>query len=611
MASGSSYTNTFGGGTINPAQPSYSALTISASTALVWPLESTGGTPYVAAQIDVTATAAGLQLQMPPGNTGSNGAQTLLTNAGTNTFTLTDQAGNSITPVAATQTWLITLTSNGTANGTWRAYQIGSTVSQATAAALAGSGLQASGSQLQVNWPTVALSSNTTVTPSYRSTAIVWTGGTGTLQYNPSATLGYGWVGAVTNEGTGPLTLAGTGGETFNGAGTLVLQPGNGGIIICQAGGFNSFGALITALSIPNGGTGAQTAAGALTNFGGTSIGQSIFTAPSKAAVLSILNLNNIAFVESTVAVNQVLSASSTNTMFVCSSGLTITLPPTTTLTKTFVFAALAQGGPVVLVPQASDAIAGQSVAANYNLSQGQSGLFMTDTAGNWWPILSSASPSSGLLASLGDIKDTSLPPAVISTAAPGWHLCSGGTRPRTDPLWQATGAVNPAYWVWGTGDGSTTYTLPDLRGRSTFGEDDMGGSAASRITGASGIAGTTLGAAGGNQLAQQDTITIATSGAITAASSATSTVTDPQHSHAPPSNQFILSGAGSAGVAGGVGFNQAATTANATTGITVATSVTTTITNGQTITATSGLTGTSQNMPPAAIVNKIIYCGA
>ena len=109
----------------------------------------------------------------------------------------------------------------------------------------------------------------------------------------------------------------------------------------------------------------------------------------------------------------------------------------------------------------------------------------------------------------------------------------------------------------------------------------------------------------------QKDTITIATSGAITAASSATSTVTDPQHSHAPPSNQFILSGAGSAGVAGGVGFNQAATTANATTGITVATSVTTTITNGQTITATSGLTGTSQNMPPAAIVNKIIYCGA
>jgi microcystin-dependent protein len=40
---------------------------------------------------------------------------------------------------------------------------------------------------------------------------------------------------------------------------------------------------------------------------------------------------------------------------------------------------------------------------------------------------------------------------------------------------------------------------LPDLRGRVPVGKDDMGGSAANRITsGGSGIAGTTLGAAGG-----------------------------------------------------------------------------------------------------------------
>src|SRR5262249_55980061 len=52
---------------------------------------------------------------------------------------------------------------------------------------------------------------------------------------------------------------------------------------------------------------------------------------------------------------------------------------------------------------------------------------------------------------------------------------------------------------TFGSGDGSTTVNIPDLRGRTIFGLDNMGGSAASRITnGGSGITGTTLGAVGG-----------------------------------------------------------------------------------------------------------------
>jgi microcystin-dependent protein len=54
---------------------------------------------------------------------------------------------------------------------------------------------------------------------------------------------------------------------------------------------------------------------------------------------------------------------------------------------------------------------------------------------------------------------------------------------------------------TYGTGDGSTTFNLPDLRGRVPAGKDDMGGSAASRLTNAgSSIAGTALGAAGGGE---------------------------------------------------------------------------------------------------------------
>lgn len=52
---------------------------------------------------------------------------------------------------------------------------------------------------------------------------------------------------------------------------------------------------------------------------------------------------------------------------------------------------------------------------------------------------------------------------------------------------------------TYGVGDGSTTFTIPDLRGRAVAGKDDMGGSSAGRITsGGSGIVGTTLGATGG-----------------------------------------------------------------------------------------------------------------
>lgn len=51
---------------------------------------------------------------------------------------------------------------------------------------------------------------------------------------------------------------------------------------------------------------------------------------------------------------------------------------------------------------------------------------------------------------------------------------------------------------TFGTGDGSTTFNIPDLRGRVVAGKDNMGGSAASRLS--SIITGTTLGATGGTE---------------------------------------------------------------------------------------------------------------
>jgi microcystin-dependent protein len=54
---------------------------------------------------------------------------------------------------------------------------------------------------------------------------------------------------------------------------------------------------------------------------------------------------------------------------------------------------------------------------------------------------------------------------------------------------------------TYGAGDGSTTFNVIDKRGRVSAGKDDMGGSAASRITSAgSSVDGATLGASGGAQ---------------------------------------------------------------------------------------------------------------
>jgi microcystin-dependent protein len=59
---------------------------------------------------------------------------------------------------------------------------------------------------------------------------------------------------------------------------------------------------------------------------------------------------------------------------------------------------------------------------------------------------------------------------------------------------------------TFGNGDGSTTFGLPDLRGRAIFGKDNMGGSAAGRISVAGGnFDGTVLGGTGG---AQNQTLT-------------------------------------------------------------------------------------------------------
>lgn len=145
--------------------------------------------------------------------------------------------------------------------------------------------------------------------------------------------------------------------------------------------------------------------------------------------------------------------------------------------------------------------------------------------------------------------------------AAPnGWLLCYGQAISRTAyaGLFLAIGTA------YGVGDGSTTFNLPDLRGRALFGKDDMGGAAANRLTsGGGGLAGATLGAVGGGE-----TVTLATAQM-------------PSHGHTFAAN------AGS-GSTWSWGLTAGASAPNVTTG-------------------SQGGGGAHANVPPAMVVNYII----
>lgn len=104
--------------------------------------------------------------------------------------------------------------------------------------------------------------------------------------------------------------------------------------------------------------------------------------------------------------------------------------------------------------------------------------------------------------ATVGDLA-AYLPPGSVMPYAgasepSGWLFCYGQAVSRATyaALFSAIGTVG------GVGDGSTTFNIPDLRGRVVAGQDDMGGVSADRLTAP--FNGDTLGVAGGSEF--QDT---------------------------------------------------------------------------------------------------------
>ena len=90
--------------------------------------------------------------------------------------------------------------------------------------------------------------------------------------------------------------------------------------------------------------------------------------------------------------------------------------------------------------------------------------------------------------------------PYAGSAAPTGYFLCDGSAKSRTT----YAGLFAIIGTTYGVGDGSTTFNIPDLRGRVIAGQDDMGGSSANRLTGQSGgVDGDGLGNTGGSETHQ------------------------------------------------------------------------------------------------------------
>jgi microcystin-dependent protein len=153
-------------------------------------------------------------------------------------------------------------------------------------------------------------------------------------------------------------------------------------------------------------------------------------------------------------------------------------------------------------------------------------------------------------------------------TSAPtGWLLAYGQAVSRT--TYAALFAVYST--TYGVGDGSTTFNLPDLRGRVPAGQDDMGGSSANRLTNpgttTGGIDGDVLGGTGGAETHQLTIAQLAAHG----------------HTETRPSSTVSLQ-------AGGSGFSLGAT---------------------GTDTGSTGGDVAHNNVQPTIILNYIIWAAA
>lgn len=304
-----------------------------------------------------------------------------------------------------------------------------------------------------------------------------------------------------------------------------------------------------------------------------------------------------------TISANTSLSSASNKYVYICTSSLTISLPSASLANEGYINTIINQSsGNITVDADGSETIDGVSSIV---ISKGGSATVHCDGA-SWY----SSGNTSGILveqlgselaekinngtADAGDFTWSILP------SKAGWIISDGGTignassgatnRANSDTenlytaLWNsladAQATVSGGRGASAAADfaANKTLTIPDLKGRTVAGADNMGGSAANRLTTAgSGVDGSTLGAVGGSEFMSQHTHT--------------ASVTDPGHRHWNSGNTSPFSyGTSYTGHTGSSSISHSSGTSLDLTGISVNI-------------ADSG-TGNSENVQPTIVMN-------
>jgi hypothetical protein len=237
------YTNPFTGQTISPSSVSYESLTLSGNTTLEWPINGNLNTP-ASSIVDVTATAPGYLLNLPPATQVSTGQTIIVRNIGllANTFTVANNSGGTIILVSSGVAQFIFLTDNSTVNGVWSSVVLGAGTSSANAAALAGYGLTPIGLTLNQAYTTTAYFSTTTLPSTVRAQLVLWESGVGTFYLPSAASVGANWFCMIRNSGTGILTLTPSGTDTIDGNASQQLQLTESLVLVSDGTNWNTFG---------------------------------------------------------------------------------------------------------------------------------------------------------------------------------------------------------------------------------------------------------------------------------------------------------------------------------------------------------------------------------
>lgn len=227
------YVSPFTGDVIQPTDVSYRAFSLSQDTTLAWPVNGNATGNYAARIMEVTPTAGGLSLIMPPANETSVGTDALIRNMTATSFTVKSNTGATIITVASGKAEYIYVTDNSTVGGTWGIIDFGAGTSSADAATLAGYGLLAISTTLNQSHPASSFANGYTFISSDRAQTKVWASGSGNVSLPAVATVGNNWFFLLKNNGSGSLTVTPNGAEIIDGSLAKTFAPGESAFVIC------------------------------------------------------------------------------------------------------------------------------------------------------------------------------------------------------------------------------------------------------------------------------------------------------------------------------------------------------------------------------------------